>query len=76
MRKGNAPGKAPTSTDIQEILVIENPDGTCEIAVTLRDVDGLGDAASGVLYVGQGPEGTGTCSAEGVPERLLPSACK
>ncbi|GAB2668131.1 RDD family protein [Arenimonas aestuarii] len=67
---------APTSADIQEVLVIENPDGTCEIAVTLRDVDGLGGAASGVLYVGQDPEGAGTCSAEGVPDRLLPSACK
>ncbi|GGA79385.1 hypothetical protein GCM10011521_17050 [Arenimonas soli] len=67
---------APSSADIQEILVIENPDGTCEIAVTLRDVDGLGGAASGVLYVGQDPEGAGTCSAEGIPDRLLPSACK
>lgn len=67
---------APTSADIQEILVIENPDGTCEIAVTLRDLDALKAARGGVLYVGQDPEGARTCSAEGVPDRLLPSACK
>lgn len=68
---------APASPDIQEILVIENADGTCEIAVTLRDHAGLKAAAGGVLYVGgdQGPEGQ-ACSAEGIPDRLLPSGCK
>lgn len=66
---------APTSTDIQEILVIENPDGTCEIAVTLRDLDALKGAAGGVLYIGQDANGVRTCSAEGVPDGLLPSAC-
>ncbi|HEY9143373.1 MAG TPA: RDD family protein [Arenimonas sp.] len=66
---------APTSTDIQEILVIENPDGTCEIAVTLRDLDTLKGAAGGVLYIGQDANGVRTCSAEGVPDGLLPSAC-
>lgn len=66
---------APTSTDIQEILVIENPDGTCEIAVTLRDLDALKGAAGGVLYIGQDANGVPTCSAEGVPDGLLPSAC-
>ncbi len=68
---------APASPDIQEILVIENADGTCEIAVTLRDHPRLKTAAGGVLYVGgdQGPEGP-TCSAEGIPEKLLPSTCK
>ena len=67
---------APASTDIQEILVIENPDGTCEIAVTLRDLDALKGAASGVLYIGQDADGVRTCSAEGVPHSLLPSACQ
>lgn len=67
---------APASTDIQEILVIENPDGTCEIAVTLRDLDALKGAASGVLYIGQDADGVRTCSAEGVPYSLLPSACQ
>ena len=66
---------APASTDIQEILVIENPDGTCEIAVTLRDLDALKGAASGVLYIGQDADGVRTCSAEGVPNSRLPSAC-
>lgn len=68
---------APASPDIQEILVIENPDGSCEIAVTLRDRDELGDAAGGVLYVGgdPGPEGQ-SCVAESIPDGLLPSACK
>ena len=68
---------APASPDIQEILVIENADGSCEIAVTLRDHAGLKGAAGGVLYVGgeQGPEGQ-ACSAEGIPDKLLPSACK
>ncbi|WP_374602103.1 RDD family protein [Arenimonas sp.] len=66
---------APTSADIQEILVIENPDGTCEIAVTLRDLDALKGAAGGVLYIGQDPDGVRTCSAEGVPDGLLPGAC-
>ncbi len=67
---------APVSADIQEILVIEDPDGTCEIAVTLRDLDALKRAAGGVLYVGRDPDGIPTCSAEGVPDRLLPSTCK
>lgn len=68
---------APASPDIQEILVIENADGSCEIAVTLRDHAGLKGAAGGVLYLGgdQGPEGQ-ACSAEGIPDKLLPSACK
>ena len=66
---------APASTDIQEILVIENPDGTCEIAVTLRDLDALKGAAGGVLYIGHDADGLRFCSAEGVPNSLLPSAC-
>lgn len=66
---------APDSPDIHEILIIEGPDGGCEVAVTLRDDDSLKGAAGGVLYLNRDPERASPCSAEGVPDRLLPSAC-
>ncbi|KFL37508.1 RDD family protein [Arenimonas donghaensis] len=67
---------APSSPDIHEILIIESPDGACEVAVTLRDTDALKGAAGGVLYLNRDPERASPCSAEGIPQALLPSACK
>lgn len=67
---------APTSPDIHEILMIEGEDGGCEVAVTLRDNDALKGAAGGVLYLNRDPESASPCSAEGIPQGLLPSACR
>lgn len=67
---------APASPDIHEILVIEGPDGGCEIAVTLRDTSALRGAAGGVLTLNRDPESVSPCQAEGVPEGLLPSVCR
>jgi len=67
---------APNSPDIHEILIIEGPDGGCEVAVTLRDNAALRGAAGGVLYLNRDPERASPCSAEGIPQGLLPSVCK
>ncbi|HEX5694559.1 MAG TPA: RDD family protein [Arenimonas sp.] len=67
---------APQSPDIHEILVIEGPDGRCEIAVTLRDTSELRGAAGGVLTLNRDPESDSPCRAEGIPHGLLPSVCR
>lgn len=67
---------APSSPDIQEILIIESPGGSCEVAVILRDSEALKGAAAGVLTLNRDPEADSPCQAEGIPETLLPSVCR
>ena len=66
----------PDSPEIHEILIIEGPEGDCEVAVTLRNTDALKGAAGGVLYLNRNPESPSPCRAEGIPQGLLPSACR
>lgn len=67
---------APDHPDIQEIMVIEGPDGTCELAVALSGEAGLRVARRGVIYLRQDPDGGRFCEASGIPGRALPTRCQ
>ena len=66
----------PAGGDIQEIMVIENADGACELALALGDAEGLRVARRGVIYLRQDADGNRFCEASGIPGRALPTACQ
>ncbi|HQZ31514.1 MAG TPA: GYF domain-containing protein, partial [Arenimonas sp.] len=66
----------PTTPGLQMLEVGSLDDGRCAVELTLGELGNDRSAAGGRLLMTQEADGTWTCSADGVPEKLLPTDCR
>ena len=66
----------PASPNIRSLRLVEPEEGYCDLVVILSDRSELKEAARGALRLQDYGDGERGCSAEDVPERFLPEACR
>lgn len=64
------------SPNVRVIRLIEPEEGYCDLVVELSDRSELRGAAGGSLTLQDDGDGSRSCTAEGVPGRYLPEACR
>lgn len=64
------------SPNVRVIRLIEPEEGYCDLVVVLSDRTELRGAAGGSLALQDDGDGSRSCTAEGVPSRYLPEACR
>ena len=66
----------PSTPGLEALEVGALDDGRCAVELTLGRLGNNDSAAGGRLLMTQEADGTWSCSAEGVPEKLLPGDCR
>lgn len=66
----------PDSPNLRAIRLIEPDVGYCDVVLILSDRGELRGAAGGALTLHDEGDGSRGCTAEDVPERFLPEACR
>lgn len=64
------------SLNVRVIRLTEPEEGYCDLVVVLSDRTELRGAAGGTLTLQDDGDGSRSCTAEGVPSRYLPEACR
>jgi|GEM_PF-166115 len=62
--------------NVRVMRLIEPEEGYCDLVVILSDRSELRGAAGGALTLQDDGDGSRSCTAEGVPDRYLPEACR
>lgn len=67
---------APSTPGLEMLEVGSLEDGRCAVELTIGTLGSYSAAAGGRLLMTQEADGTWSCSAEGIPEKMLPSDCR
>jgi type IV pilus assembly protein PilA len=67
---------APSTPGLQALEVGSVDDGRCAVELTLGTLGTNDSATGGRLLMTQEADGTWSCSADGIPEKLLPGDCR
>jgi type IV pilus assembly protein PilA len=67
---------APSTPGLEALEVGALDDGRCAVELTLGSLGTNYSVAGGRLLMTQEADGTWSCSAEGIPEKLLPNDCR
>ncbi len=67
---------APSAPGLEMLEVGSLDDGRCAVELTIGTLGTYSGAVGGRLLMAQGEDGLWTCSAEGIPEKMLPSDCR
>ena len=66
----------PATEGLDALAVGSLDDGRCAVEITVGNLGDITSAAGGRLLMALEEDGTWTCSAEGIPERMLPTDCR
>ena len=76
-RDGEELGLAPpTTAGIDDLAVGSLEDGRCAVEITVGMLGSNASAQGGHLLLTQEADGSWTCSADGIPEKMLPNQCR
>lgn len=64
------------SPEVRVIRLVEPEEGYCDLVVVLSDRRELRSAAGGALTLQDDGDGSRSCTAEDIPDRYLPEACR
>lgn len=67
---------APSTPGLEGLEVGALDDGRCAVELTVGNLGANSSAAGGRLLMALDEDGTWSCSAEGIPDKLLPSDCR
>lgn len=66
---------APTTPGLEALEVGSLDDGRCAVELTLGEIGTRPSTAGGRLLMALEEDGTWSCSAEGIPQKMLPTDC-